>query len=409
MSCIVVFNCISKKEIREVKYANGKIKERYQVCKTNKGDQWDGLYQSWYENGQLSAQGNFKKRPLGDTTKGISGIPFGGRIGLWTFWYENGNKASENNYKNGLFNGLQIDWYSNGNKGHEGSFKNDNKEGLHIWWYENGQKKEEAYFSNNLLNGKQTRWYENGNLLDSINNKDNKTNGKFTEYYENGNKKRDGTYIGGNPVGLYTWYYENGNKSEESNFLNGRYNGSQVKWFENGNMMLQASYINGTMNGTYTEWYNNGVVKESGTILSGIRDGIWKTFSINGKPKEITYIKGYPKSVYIHILDSNSVKWKYRDFYAKKIQIGDLIKITGKVANVTPNGANISTELTYFGYLGNQFWLNYDKDKYTILADDIVTIWGKYSGLATMISGLNSDIKSEQPELQLVYMVNQSE
>ena len=68
----------------------------------------DGLYNSWYENGQKGKEGTFKN-DIGE--------------GKWTYWYENGQKWKEGTYKDGREDGLWTYWYENGQKSSEVTWK----------------------------------------------------------------------------------------------------------------------------------------------------------------------------------------------------------------------------------------------------------------------------------------------
>ena len=53
----------------------------------------------WYENGQLSASGNYTHCS---------------EDGLWTYYYENGNKKMEGSFINGQRDGIWIFYKENG-------------------------------------------------------------------------------------------------------------------------------------------------------------------------------------------------------------------------------------------------------------------------------------------------------
>ena len=73
--------------------------------------------------------------------------------GLWISWYENGQKWEEGNYRNGEEEGLWLYWYDNGQKADEGNYQNGEKEGLWISWYLSGQKISEGNYRNGKLIG----------------------------------------------------------------------------------------------------------------------------------------------------------------------------------------------------------------------------------------------------------------
>jgi len=53
--------------------------------------------------------------------------------GLWISWYENGQKRSEGNYRNGKREKLWIYWYENGQKALETNYVNEEQEGWVSW------------------------------------------------------------------------------------------------------------------------------------------------------------------------------------------------------------------------------------------------------------------------------------
>ena len=87
------------------------------------GEPITGVVKSYYENGNLEAEGNFKDGKL---------------EGLGKEYYENGNLKGEKNYKDGKLEGLSKAYYDNGNLKAEVNFKDDKPEGLFKVYYENG-------------------------------------------------------------------------------------------------------------------------------------------------------------------------------------------------------------------------------------------------------------------------------
>ena len=81
-------------EIAEIQYESGQLHFRYARQMSAEGDRWirNGLFQSFYENGQMSAEGEYKN---------------GVEEGQWTTFHENGQKASQGTYVEGK---EQPDW-----------------------------------------------------------------------------------------------------------------------------------------------------------------------------------------------------------------------------------------------------------------------------------------------------------
>jgi antitoxin component YwqK of YwqJK toxin-antitoxin module len=76
-------------DIVEIPYESGELKFRYARKMSVDGSRWirDGLFQSYYQNGQVSSEGHYND---------------GLEVGQWTTYHENGQLASRGNYHNGL-------------------------------------------------------------------------------------------------------------------------------------------------------------------------------------------------------------------------------------------------------------------------------------------------------------------
>jgi len=162
--------------------------------------QWypiNGPYKSWYENGQLKVECEYKCfRPEGP----------------YKSWYENGELILECGYKDGNFEGPYKSWYENGQLRLKCEFKNAQREGLSKSWYENGQMKEECEYKNDQIKGPYKKWYENGQL------------------------ERECEYKSGNFEGLCKTWYENGQLWYECEYKNEQEFSYKV-WHENGQLV----------------------------------------------------------------------------------------------------------------------------------------------------------------------------
>jgi antitoxin component YwqK of YwqJK toxin-antitoxin module len=69
----------------------------------------------------------------------------GKRDGLWKSYYENGNPWSEGMYEHGLENGRTTAWYENGKKRYEGETINGKPTGKWLFWDEKGISTEKSY------------------------------------------------------------------------------------------------------------------------------------------------------------------------------------------------------------------------------------------------------------------------
>ena len=124
----------------------------------------EGLWKSWYTNGQLNVETNFKD---------------GRHDGLYRSWHYNGQLSQKTNYINGEEDGLHQEWYENGKLNTQGINKRGIKDGLWRIWYKNGQLMEEANYKENYPDGLNRSWYENGILASESNFKNHYLIGLF--------------------------------------------------------------------------------------------------------------------------------------------------------------------------------------------------------------------------------------
>ena len=94
--------------------------------------------------------------------------------GIVKSYYDNGNLGGEVNYKDGKLEGLEKRYYENGNLEVERNYKDGKKEGLYKEYYENGNLEAEVNLKDGKLEGLSKIYYENGNLEKEVNFKDGK-------------------------------------------------------------------------------------------------------------------------------------------------------------------------------------------------------------------------------------------
>jgi antitoxin component YwqK of YwqJK toxin-antitoxin module len=125
---------ISLKKKQFIKEINEEIENIGKECyyKLPNGKE-EGLYQSWYNNGQLMEKYSYIN---------------GKKEGLYQLWYDNGQLHKRYNFINNEVEGLYQSWYDDGNLGDEGKYINGKKEGLYKSWYNNGQLYEECKYIN---------------------------------------------------------------------------------------------------------------------------------------------------------------------------------------------------------------------------------------------------------------------
>ena len=79
---------------------------------------------------------DFSKYPMAFAT-----IKNGKEDGLWTTWYKNGQKKYEDTHKDGKKDGLSTEWYDNGQKKKEGTYK-DGELISEKYWNKDGSESE---------------------------------------------------------------------------------------------------------------------------------------------------------------------------------------------------------------------------------------------------------------------------
>jgi antitoxin component YwqK of YwqJK toxin-antitoxin module len=121
-----------------------------------KGVPVKGLGMSYFENGQLQYEYNFKD---------------GKEDGVGKTWYENGQLEFECNFKEGNKNGLETLWYENGQKRIIGYYKNGKEDGPHKSYQDDGTLGSETNYKNGLKHGLY-KSYDNGVLFWEENYKD---------------------------------------------------------------------------------------------------------------------------------------------------------------------------------------------------------------------------------------------
>ena len=91
-----------------------------------------GLKKTYYPNGNLQMKGKLNNDGL--------------KEGIWTSYFENGQKNSESNFKNGINNGYSMVWYPSGNVRYFGDYLNGSKTGTWTFYNEKGEVvKTESY------------------------------------------------------------------------------------------------------------------------------------------------------------------------------------------------------------------------------------------------------------------------
>ena len=84
--------------------------------------------------------------------------------GLYESWYENGQMWKRCTYLNGKFDGLYEVWYGNSQMHIRSTYLNGKFDGLYESWCENGQIKTRCTYKNGYPHGLYKSWYKTGKM-----------------------------------------------------------------------------------------------------------------------------------------------------------------------------------------------------------------------------------------------------
>jgi antitoxin component YwqK of YwqJK toxin-antitoxin module len=88
------------------------------------------------------------------------------RNGAWRSWYSNGQLQCEGNYRCGRESGTFTWWHANGTHAVEGTFVDGRPDGGWTWWHANGQKAAHVQFSRGAVVGRWRHWASDGQVVE---------------------------------------------------------------------------------------------------------------------------------------------------------------------------------------------------------------------------------------------------
>jgi antitoxin component YwqK of YwqJK toxin-antitoxin module len=214
----------------------------------------NGLYQSWYEDGQ----------------KHVEATCVDGKLnGLYQSWYEDGQKLMETTYVDGKKHGAYQSWHYNGKKKEEGTFVDGKLNGLYKTWNYGGQKDRESTFVDGKNHGLYQRWYDNGQKWVEATYVDWKLHGLYQIWHHDGQKNMEATYVDGKKHGLYQRWNDNGQKWMEETYVDGKRHGLYQHWHENGQKCMETTYVHGRPHGLYKSWNRDGTLVKEANYVHG--------------------------------------------------------------------------------------------------------------------------------------------
>jgi hypothetical protein len=130
----------TKPSVKEEFYPNGQLKLRENRHPKNDGGALHGLYEYYFENGQLGRKSNYKD---------------GKSVGLSVSYQQNGQLDTRVNYKDGKYHGL-FEWYwvSTGKLKSRTNYKEGKKDGLAQLYLQNGELRGDLCYRNDEVTDK---------------------------------------------------------------------------------------------------------------------------------------------------------------------------------------------------------------------------------------------------------------
>jgi uncharacterized protein len=270
-----------------IEYKRGFIVSRENINRRDKNGLKQGAWKSFYENGNVKADGYFK-----DDKKN----------GFFKEFASDGKLIRVEKYEMDVLIpdaeevvklDVKMDYYPDGKVKIAASYKNDVPEGIRRDYGPDGKIIKGYLYKKGKLIGegitdekgfRQGPWkefFEDGKLKSEGKYKDGRRISSWKFYYQNGRTEEEGTFNNsGKEEGSWTWWYDNGEKRKEAAFTNGKEDGLMVEYDETGHILQKGEYVNGEEQGKWI--YQMGDYKEEGSYVNGLRDGLWKSYYGDG-------------------------------------------------------------------------------------------------------------------------------
>lgn len=190
--------------------------------------------------------------------------------------------------------GIYQSFYENGQLQMTILYIRNKKTGLGVIYNENGKKREEAQFKNGMLNGIRKIYDTKSDaMIIEETYVDDNFEGPYKAYFPSGQLKQEGQYINGAMNQLWNYYYPSGQLKEAVNFTNNVEDGPYKAWHENGQLKAEGTYANENREGIWKVYHSNGVLEEEANYKDDWEEGLIEVFDSTGKKiKAIIYKKG---------------------------------------------------------------------------------------------------------------------
>jgi len=239
---------------------------------TNKNNNKNGLFQSFYLNNILAEEGEYFNND---------------KVGKWNSYYEDGSLKSIRVYRKLKNNNDIIERGNYSDSTHVYYYNLGQIEKINIYEIEKIVRNRESndfYFKSNKT-GQWKSYYENGNLKEISNYFKNTLHGPFIEYFDNENNtiKFKCLYQSGYATGKVQEFFYNGTLFKETDRDKfGYIAGKEVEYFENGTLKKSVEIKDFRKQGDFIENYHNGNPKIRGKYLNDKEIGEWYFYFESG-------------------------------------------------------------------------------------------------------------------------------
>lgn len=249
----------------------------------------DFAVRHFYNTGQLSAVGNYKK-----------GLP----EGPWKYYDRFGNVSSEYSYKDGLTHGLYYDYYPTGEKKTICTYVDDDLHGYYIQYHRNGKTLQEGWYQNGNREQRWLTYYKDGTLASDYYflrgqekgiGKEFGVDGRLnTKYEQVDNRIVDIIQYGPDgkqrstkkPIKLgfsYSTSFSNKKIRVKNDIVCGMFANEFLAQNPDGKPYMRYSLVNGKRQGTYEYFDSDGAKDIIAYYDQGERTGLWRRYFDNGK------------------------------------------------------------------------------------------------------------------------------
>jgi antitoxin component YwqK of YwqJK toxin-antitoxin module len=227
-----------------------------------------GKWKKLYSNERVRYEGQFKDDK-----------PYG----LFQYYYETGQLQATNNH---IGNGKVANhvYHPNGKIKAKGVFREQKKDSLWQYFNENELLVLEETYILDTLNGAQKTYYENKQLGEETNFSHGVKEGVWKKFFDNGKPWVDANYVNGNLDGKFVMFREDGKRKVQGTYALGFRVGTWLNFNENGSVYTQQVYKNGVLkttkpeNGEFKEYYDSEIPKSVYNYKKGQKEGEFQEF-----------------------------------------------------------------------------------------------------------------------------------